>query len=103
MLYSKEQASRQESSRRQGGPAVNGGGSTASAEAANALHLQQLQAAYSQAAINSNAAMLKDASKAKTPPDNYSSYYSSTSQATAPTGWLCSSVSDPDLCRSVSF
>ena len=94
VLCSKEQASRQESSRRQSG-AVNGG-VTPSAEATNAFNLQQLQAAYSQAAINSNAAMLKDASKAKTPPDNYS-YYSSATQPATTTGeivliflsWMC--------------
>ena len=53
----KEQAAaqRQENARRQGGQA-NGG---MTQEATNAFNLHQLQAAYSQAALNSNAAMLK--------------------------------------------
>lgn len=78
--FEKEQTSlRQENARRQSS-ALNGGVPAATAEATNAFNLHQLQAAYSQAALSSNAAMLKDASKAKTPANNYSAYYPSTSQ-----------------------
>ena len=47
---------RQDNSRRQAAGLANGG---MTQEATNAFNLQQLQAAYSQAALNSNAAMLK--------------------------------------------
>ena len=74
--FGKEHTShRQESARRQTGT-VNGALNSSPGEGSNTLNLQQLQAAYSQAALNS-----KDASKGKTPVDNYAAYYASAAQA----------------------
>ena len=82
--YEKETSLRHDNSRRQA--SMLNGGISGNQEATNAFNLQQLQAAYSQAALSSSSAMMKESSKSKTPVNNYSSYYPTSQGAVSPSG-----------------